>query len=138
MRLAESDALAHLATHDHGVLSTLHPERGVDSVPVVYFTDGVSVVIPIDTVKPKSSPVLQRETNLDADPRAVLLIDRWDRDDWSRLWWVRTELRWTGPSTDLDGPLAGGLVRKYCQYVTAPFHHLLTFRIEAVSGWSAV
>ena len=39
MRLAEGEALARLAAHDHGVLCTVHPERGVDAVPVVYAVD---------------------------------------------------------------------------------------------------
>lgn len=138
MRIPHDDAISRLRAHDHGVLSTLHPERGIDSVPVVYFTDGVSLVIPIDTVKPKTSPVLQREKNLDSDPRAVLLIDHWDRDDWSQLWWVRAELHWTGTDSEMTGPLADGLVDRYPQYVGSPFHHLLTFSVESSTGWSAI
>ena len=106
-------------------------------VPVVYFVGGDSLVVPIDTVKPKSSPVLQRQTNLDADPRATLLVDHWDHGDWSQLWWVRAELPWQGTSTDLGSTLAAGLVGKYPQYVDAPFHHLMVFTLESVSGWSA-
>src|SRR5262249_5031345 len=93
MRLDEDEARAGLAAYDHGVLSTVHPERGVDAVPCVYAVDGDLVGIPIDRVKPKASTRLQRERNLEADPRATLLVDHWDRDDWTRLWWVRAELR---------------------------------------------
>ena len=50
--------------------------------------------VPVDRVKPKSSSRLQRQRNLEADPRAALLVEHWDRGDWSRLWWVRAELRW--------------------------------------------
>ena len=39
-------------------------------------------MIPIDAVKPKAGRRLQRLRNLDADARAVLLVDRYD-DDWS-------------------------------------------------------
>ena len=49
--------------------------------------------VPIDRVKPKESLRLQRERNLEADPRATLLVEHWDPGDWSRLWWVRAELR---------------------------------------------
>src|SRR5262245_43382513 len=94
MRLAEAEARARLAACDHGILCTVHAERGVDAVPVVYAVDDGFVGVPIDRVKPKTSSRLQRERNLEADPRATLLIDHWDRDDWSRLWWVRVELRW--------------------------------------------
>src|SRR4029078_2971513 len=99
MRLAEDEARARLAAHDHGVLCTVHAQRGVDAVPVVYAVDDDFVAVPIARVKPKASTRLQRERNLEADPRAALLVEHWDRDDWSRLWWVRAELLW---------PRAGG------------------------------
>src|SRR4029453_5613504 len=90
------EARARLAAHDHGVLCTVHAERGVDAVPVVYAIDGDYLGVPVDRVKPKASTRLQRERNLEADPRATLLVDHWDPGDWSRLWWVRAELRWQG------------------------------------------
>src|SRR6201994_4699125 len=100
MRLAEDEARARLAAHDHGVLCTVHAERGVDAVPVVYALDDDGYVgVPVDRVKPKASSRLQRERNLEADPRATLLVEHWDRRDWSRLWWVRAELRWQGAGT---------------------------------------
>ena len=92
MRLADDDALVRLAAHDHGILCTLNAERGVDAVPVAFVVDDGHVGVPIDLVKPKTSLRLQRERNLEADPRATLLVEHWDRDDWSRLWWVRAEL----------------------------------------------
>ena len=95
MRLSEGEARARLAAQDHGILCTAHAERGVDAVPVAYTVDdGGYVGVPIDRVKPKASSRLQRERNLEADPRATLLVEHWDRDDWSQLWWVRAELRW--------------------------------------------
>ena len=97
MRLAEHEARARLVAHDHGTLCTVHAERGVDAVPVAYVVDEEGFVgVPVDRVKPKASMRLQRERNLEADPRATLLVEHWDRDDWSRLWWVRAELRWQG------------------------------------------
>ena len=90
MRLTEAAAHALLGDHDHGVLCTVHPHRGVDAVPVVYaLDDDGHVGIPVDRIKPKASSRLQRERNLVADPRATLLIEHWDRADWSQLWWVR-------------------------------------------------
>jgi hypothetical protein len=97
MRLTEHDARARLAAHHHGILCTVHLRRGVDAVPVAYEVDDDGYVgVPVDRVKPKASTRLQRERNLEADPRATLLVEHWDRDDWSRLWWVRAELRWQG------------------------------------------
>ena len=85
MRLADPEARARLELHDHGILCTVHAERGVDAVPVAYAVDDDGYVgVPIDLVKPKASLRLQRERNLEADPRATLLVEHWDRDDWYR------------------------------------------------------
>lgn len=138
MRLTADDAREKLAADGHGVLSTVHPRRGVDAVPVVYAITGDIVGTPIDTVKSKSSNSLQRERNLRADPRATLLVEHWDRDDWSRLWWVRGELRWrddAGP--EVIETLAGLLATAYPQYRDRPFARLLTLQLVGVTGWSA-
>jgi Pyridoxamine 5'-phosphate oxidase len=139
MKLTTDEAMTRLMAHDHGVLCTLHAERGVDAVPAVFVADDDGYVgVPVDRVKAKSSMRLQRERNLEADPRATLLVDRWDRDDWSQLWWVRAELAWQGAAKlDREASLAAGLERRYEQYRGQPFDHLLVFRIVAVSGWAA-
>jgi hypothetical protein len=139
MRLSATEAWARLAAHDHGVLCTLHAERGVDAVPVVYVVDEDGCVgVPVDRVKPKSSSRLQREQNLEADPRAALLVEHWDRDDWARLWWVRAELRWQGDAPAARASdLAARLALTYPQYHDQPFSRVLVLRVVAVSGWSA-
>jgi PPOX class probable F420-dependent enzyme len=88
MRMDADRCREHLVAARHGVFGTVHADRGIDAVPVVFVVDGEQIVIPIDTVKPKHGARLQRLRNLDADHRAVLLVDHYD-DDWSRLWWVR-------------------------------------------------
>lgn len=138
MKLDEAQVWERLATHDHAVLATVHPRRGVDAVPVVYAVDDGHVGIPIDRVKPKAASRLQRERNLEADPRATLLIDHWDPVDWSRLWWVRAEMRLVedGP-TDRAARLAELLAQRYQQYEGQPFARVLVLRVDRVSGWSA-
>ncbi len=139
MKLTEDEARARLAAHDHGVLCTLHAERGVDAVPVAYAVgeDGV-LGIPVDRVKPKASTRLQRQRNLEADPRAALLVEHWDADDWSQLWWVRAELRWQGDADpDQATSLAASLAARYPQYRDQPFAAVLVFRIVALTGWAA-
>ena len=138
MRLAESEARARLAAHDHAILCTVHAERGVDAVPVVFAVDDDGYVgVPVDLVKPKASLRLQRERNLEADPRATLLIEHWDRDDWSQLWWVRAELRRQADESGRETALAAGLARRYPQYRDQPFVRVLVFRIVGVTGWAA-
>lgn len=128
-----------LADHDHAVLCTLHVERGVDAVPCVYAVDDDGHIgIPIDTVKAKSSTRLQRQRNLEADPRATLLADHWDADDWSDLWWVRAELRWMqDPPAERVTELSERLVQRYPQYRNRPFAGILVLRIVGLHGWAA-
>src|SRR3954452_2568131 len=130
MRLPATEARARLAAHDHGVLCTVHAERGVDAVPVVYVVDDDGFVgVPVDRVKPKASSRLQRERNLETDPRATLLVDHWDRHDWSRLWWVRAELRFAGDASGRAAALATRLAERYPQYRDQPFARVLQLRI---------
>lgn len=137
MHLDRDEALRRASSADHAILATLEPARGADLVPVCFaILDGL-LAIPIDSVKPKSSTALGRIRNLERDPRATLLAEHWDPIDWSRLWWVRLSLR---RSTEDEATLATleRLLRgRYPQYGDAPFSEILTFRIEAVSGWSA-
>ena len=137
MRLAAHEARARLAAHDHGVLCTVHAERGVDAVPVVYVVDDDDHVgVPVDLVKPKASLRLQRERNLELDPRATLLIEHWDPGDWTRLWWVRAELRWQGDDDRTSAALAARLAGRYPQYRDQPFARVLMLRIVGVTGWA--
>jgi hypothetical protein len=137
MKLSVDEALRRAAVTDHGVLATLHPTRGVDTVPAAFVIDGDLVAIPIDRVKPKASTELQRTRNLDADARASLLCEHWDAVDWSRLWWVRISLRRSDEPAARVAGLEAGLRRRYPQYEAEPFVAILTFRIVEISGWSA-
>jgi hypothetical protein len=138
VRLTDDDALARLAAHDHAILCTMHALRGVDAVPVAYALDGDGHLgVPIDHVKPKSSFRLERERNLEADPRATLLAEHWDPADWSRLWWVRAELRWQPDDVDRAPALADALAGRYAQYRDRPFERVIVFRIVGLTGWSA-
>ena len=139
MKLTVDEARARLAAHVHGVCCTVHEERGPDPVPVVYALDDDGFVgIPVDRVKPKTSSRLQRERNLEADPRAALLVEHWDSADWTRLWWVRAQLRWEhDPSPARVDDLAARLARTVPQYADQPFDRLLVLRVSDVTGWAA-
>ncbi len=139
MKLADEEARTRLISADHGILCTVHAERGVDAVPVAFVIDDDGYVgVPVDLVKPKASLRLQRERNLEEDSRASLLVEHWDRDDWSRLWWVRAELRWQSHAGgDRAASLATGLAERYPQYRDQPFDRILVLRIVGVTGWAA-
>ncbi|MER7073180.1 pyridoxamine 5'-phosphate oxidase family protein [Terrabacter sp. NPDC000476] len=141
--LDAADALARLAGADHGVLATVHPARGPDLVPCVFAVDGDGLVgIPVDRVKAKRSTRLQRERNLELDARATLLVEHWDPDDWTRLWWVRASLRHVGePPAERLHALADLLTERHVQYRDQHhdyhFDHLIVLRLVEVTGWSA-
>jgi len=135
--MSPDDARRRLAIADHGVLSTVDPDRGVHAVPVCFAVVGDHVVVPVDTVKPKASTSLRRTDNLDVDPRASLLVDHWDRHDWQQLWWVRADLRrcaagTVSPSTTAQ--LERALRERYPQYRTTEFADLLVFDLEKIGG----
>lgn len=139
MKLSEDEARARLAASVHGVLCTMHPRRGPDPVPCVYAVDDDGYVgVPIDRVKPKASSRLQREDNLAADGRAALLVEHWDSGDWTRLWWVRADLKHVpDPSAERTDGLADRLARTVPQYADQPFDRVVVCRIVGLAGWAA-
>ena len=137
MRLGPDVGTERLMAADHGVLATVHPDRGVDVVPVCFALHGNLLAVPIDVVKPKTTTDLQRRTNLGRDPRATLLVEGWDAMDWSQLWWVRAELRRTPVDDAARNALEELLRDKYHQYRSTSFADLLTFEVRGLDGWAA-
>ncbi|HLX35749.1 MAG TPA: hypothetical protein VKR30_10985 [Candidatus Limnocylindrales bacterium] len=137
MRLSNAEARRRALTADHGVLATIGFDGAPDLVPACFVIDGDLLAIPVDTVKPKASTSLGRSRNLDRDPRATFLVERWDPADWSRLWWVRLELERIEPPGPTVAALAASLAGRYPQYREQPFAALLVLRIVDLAGWSA-
>ena len=107
-------------------------------VPICYLLRGDSVYFTIDE-KPKRKPGarLKRLANLRENPRAALVVDRYD-EDWSRLGWVmvqgRAEVLERGPEHDLA---QAGLRARYPQLATMRIAELpvVAIRIEHVASW---
>lgn len=136
MQLDNAECWSRLRAAWHGVLGTVHAERGVDLVPVVFAIVDDQLVVPIDTVKPKSTTRLQRAANLEADPRCSLLVDHYD-DDWSQLWWVRVHGRATAIDAPSEGQLAA-LASRYSQYAKPrTVVRALLLQPDAITGWAA-
>ena len=106
-------------------------------MPVCFAVVGETVAIPIDTVKPKRSTRLGRLRNLEADPRATLLVEHWDPDDWTALWWVRASLELTETSMEQRGELGTLLAAKYPQYAQGGIEDVIALRIIELTSWSA-
>jgi PPOX class probable F420-dependent enzyme len=102
--------VGHLATSDATRPSV---------VPVCFVLLGATIYQAIDA-KPKSVSAgrLRRVKNIQANPKAALLIDHYV-EDWRRLWWVllqgRARLLATGPEHERA---ITSLRRKYVQYRT--------------------
>jgi len=125
-------------------LATFGPD-GPHVVPIVFARSGGCLWSPVDG-KPKRSGELARVRNLLAEPRAALLLDRWD-PDWSQLWWVRAdvEARVIRPADPVaDVRVAGAeraLLEKYPQYEDVPLlgepPTLLRFSLRRLRSWCA-
>jgi PPOX class probable F420-dependent enzyme len=137
--LDESECWNRVERAEHGVLSTVHPERGVDPVPVVFAVVNRVILVPVDTVKPKRSLNLARVANVARDPRCALLVEHYSAD-WSELWWVRVHAlaSVSASSSEPDPGWVHALADRYPQYrlpgaVTA----VMVLRPTAVRGWAA-
>ena len=136
MRLTPEACWTRLAEADRAVLATVHPERGVDAVPVVFaITEDRRIVLPVDTVKPKSGRRLGRLRNLERDPSCVLLADHY-ASEWEQLWWVRVHGEADVVAADAD--LVALLADRYPDYrEPGAIAELIVLRPTAITGWAA-
>ena len=135
MTLDTEECWVRLRESTHGTLATIHPQRGVDAVPVVFAVARSLVVVPIDTVKPKRHLRLARLENLRRDGRCVLLIDHY-ADDWLDLWWVRVHA--IGEVASSPAEWIDALAARFPAYRRpGAVAGVLLLRPTAVTGWSA-
>ena len=107
-------------------------------VPICYALRGDTVYFTIDE-KPKKRPGarLKRLANLQENPFAALVVDRYD-EDWSRLGWVmvqgRAEVLEAGPEHDLA---QASLRARYPQLAAMRIEGLpvVAVRIDHVASW---
>jgi PPOX class probable F420-dependent enzyme len=110
------DTPAQLLTEARrGVLATVDATGTPHAVPVCFALKNDEVVSAIDA-KPKTTARLARVRNIEANPNAALLLDRWD-EDWTRVGWVmvRGTARLERPGYGQDELLA-----RYPQYASDP------------------
>jgi PPOX class probable F420-dependent enzyme len=85
-----------LESQRRAVLVTVAPDGRPRPVPICFALTGDAGVLytPLDD-KPKSTDdplTLARVRDIAADPRVMILADRWD-EDWNRLAWLRADGR---------------------------------------------
>lgn len=105
-------------------------------VPIAFAVDGDTIYSAVDA-KPKRTRALRRLANVRANPAVSLLVDHWDEEDWSRLWWVRADGH--GRVLDPDDPealRAVELLRERYPRQRAD-GEVLAVAVERWSGWTA-
>lgn len=121
-----------LAEARRGTLATNGPDGVPHVVPVCYAVRNGEIVVEVDE-KPKRGSKLQRVRNIERDPAAAFVVDRWD-EDWTRLAWVmvRGEARIEPP-----GSAPPELVERYEQYRTDPPRGpVIAIRPRRINWWS--
>jgi PPOX class probable F420-dependent enzyme len=120
--------VAHLATADQAGRPHL--------VPIVFVVARECIYSVVDA-KPKRTTALRRLANVRANPAVSILVDHYDDEDWSALWWVRADGR--GRILDLaedEAQRASALLgERYPQQ--RPVASVLAVDVERWTGWSA-
>ena len=127
-----------MATARVGRLASIDPNGRPHVVPICFAVSGTRVVSVIDQ-KPKRTVQVRRLENVRRNPDVQLVVDHYDDDDWSALWWVRI----SGRGRVVDGgatreEVIDLLSRKYRQYREhRPTGPALVIDIAQISSWQA-
>ncbi|MGP3968738.1 TIGR03668 family PPOX class F420-dependent oxidoreductase [Streptomyces sp. 6N223] len=138
MQLSASAARHRFAQARVLRLATTDPSGHPHLVPAVFAVHGDLVVTAVDA-KPKRHHNLRRLRNVAANPAVSALVDHYEDDDWTRLWWARADgtARILTATPDRATPLSR-LVAKYPQYrTTPPDGPVIEITVTHWSGWAA-
>jgi PPOX class probable F420-dependent enzyme len=120
-------------------LATADSQGQPHLVPVVFAVERDTVYVAVDH-KPKRTTALRRLANVRANPRVALLVDHYDDEDWTALWWVRAD--GTGQVVEASDTQAHHgvelLGRRYAQHLAhPPTGPVLVVDVARWSGWAA-
>jgi PPOX class probable F420-dependent enzyme len=143
MRLPKTAIEELLDTWPVARLATLAADGRPQLVPIVFARVAGVLWSPVDA-KPKAAGELARVRNLRARPAASVLLDAYT-EDWSRLWWLRLDVRGRVVEPAPHAPEAEAAVAalraKYPQYArTAVLRDpptLLALEPIAIVSWCA-
>ena len=136
----DGDAAALFATARVARLATVGATGQPHVVPVVFAVDRSRILTAVDH-KPKRTTALRRLSNIRANSAVSLLVDHYDDEDWSALWWVRADGRATVVEADSDAARHGVelLTRRYPQHrEDPPDGPVVVVDVERWSAWSAL
>jgi len=120
-------------------LGTVGPDNTIRLVPVCFAIVDGWLVSAVDH-KPKRTAQLRRLDDMIATGTATVLIDHYDDEDWSNLWWVRIHGRAMVHAA--DDPTAvtavAALVAKYAQYRDRPpSGSVYRIALDEIKSWRA-
>jgi PPOX class probable F420-dependent enzyme len=132
------EARARFAAAQVARLASVGADGAPHLVAICFAVDGDRIVTAIDH-KPKTTTRLRRLANIAANPGVCLLVDHYEADDWSALWWARAD----GTATILPSGAAAtaaidALADRYPQYVAQrPAGPVIEIAVTRWSGWRA-
>jgi len=134
--VSPAEARARFAAARVARLATADAAGRPHLVPIAFAVAGDTIYSAVDA-KPKRTRALRRLANVRANPAVSLLVDHWDEEDWSRLWWVRADGqgRVLAP-TDEEARRAVELLRERYPRQRAD-GEVLAVTVERWSGWTA-
>ena len=141
--LLTPDWVDFVASARVATLTTLDADGTPASVPICFVHLDGDLYSPIDE-KPKRDAdprALRRVRNLERDPRAGLLVQRWD-EDWARLAFVDLAIdgRLIEPDSEGHAIAVAALRSKYAQYAAHRLEGRPMLRLEpmrVVGRWAA-
>ena len=125
-----SSRVAHLATVD---------DRGQPHVvPIVFTVVQDSIYFAVDRKPKRTSTGLKRLRNIAANQHVSVLVDHYDDDDWTTLWWARADGVARVVATRREAERVIALIaERYPQYRDQPPPGpVVAITVERWSGWS--
>ena len=136
---ADETVLAAAARAPVARLATVAVSGAIDLVPITFALTEMTLVTAVDH-KPKRTTRLRRLDNIARDPRVTVLVDHYDNEDWSSLWWARLRGRAVvvGDGPEFDQAI-GKLIAKYPQHYREhpPQGPVIVIDIDDVHTWRA-
>ena len=116
-------------------LGTVDADGAVRLVPICFVVVDGWLASAVDH-KPKRTGQLRRLDDMEHSGRATVLVDHYDDEDWSLLWWVRVRGR-AVVDRSADAPdVVDALVAKYRQYAEhRPTGAVYRIALDEVRWW---
>jgi PPOX class probable F420-dependent enzyme len=133
MRHDEEWARERFAQAKVARLATVSGDGSPHLVPMVFAVDESRLISAVDD-KPKSTTDLRRLDNIAVNPFVSVLVDHYDDENWTQLWWARAD-GWGRIYDEYD---LTALIARYAQYrEQPPAGPVIVIEVDHWSGWSA-